>query len=290
MATRTINQGFNTFHSRITTSSYMSGKASSHKSSITSRLETYFDLRQLFYSGSANNGTSISNYSDVDFFASIPTEKLKDNSSTSLRDIKACLQGRFPNTRIYVDSPAVVLEFGSGDWDTAEVIPADFIKKQNEKNVYDIPDGSSGWVKSSPSIHNAYVASENTRLSKKLKPLIRFIKAWRYYCNVPISSFYLEIRVTKWMENESTIIYDMDLKSIFMKLYSCDLSAIQDPKRVSGYVHACTSEPNKNDALSKLSTACRRSQHAREEESAGNTREAFYWWNKLFAGSFPDYY
>ena len=159
MSTRTINQGFAAFQSRITPGSYETGKASSHKAAITGRLEEYYDLKRLFYSGSAYNGTSIAYYSDVDFFASIPTKKLKNNSSTSLREIKECLQGRFPKTNIYVDSPAIVLDFGSAIWDTAEVIPADYIKQVDGKNVYDIPDGNGGWSKSSPSSHNSYVTS-----------------------------------------------------------------------------------------------------------------------------------
>lgn len=290
MPTRTIKQGFNTFHQRITPSSYSSGKAASHKASTTSRLEEYYDLNQLFYSGSANNGTSISNYSDVDFFALIPTKKLKENSSISLREIKECLQGRFPNTYIYVDSPAVVLDFGSADWDTAEVIPADYIRQEDGKNVYDIPDGSGGWMKSSPSLHNSYVTSENDRLSKRLKPLIRFLKAWKYYCNVPISSFYLELRATKWMESEDTILYDIDLENIFKNLYSCNLAAMQDPKGVSGYIYPCSSDAKKEDALSKLKTAYTRVLKAREAESNENTKDAFYWWDMVFAGNFPSYY
>ena len=143
---RTMEQGFSAFHSSITPSGYESGKAASHKASITSRLETYYDLKQLFYSGSANNGTSISMYSDVDFFAWIPTSKLKQNSATSLRGIKECLQERFPNTSVYVDSPAVVLDFGSADWDKAEVIPADYVEQKDDRNVYDIPNGSSEWM------------------------------------------------------------------------------------------------------------------------------------------------
>lgn len=94
MATRTIKQGFDEFHSRLTPSGYATGKVSSHKASITSRLELDFDLKQLFYSGSANNGTSIANHSDVDFFASIPTNMLKENSGTTLREVKESLQTR----------------------------------------------------------------------------------------------------------------------------------------------------------------------------------------------------
>jgi hypothetical protein len=252
MATRTINQGFLDFHQRITPGSYESGKAASHKVSITSRLELYYDLKQLFYSGSANNGTNVSYLSDVDLFAWIPTNKLKNNSSTTLREIKECLQGRYPNTNMYVDSPAVVLDFGSGVWDTAEVIPADYVEQKNGKNVYEIADGSGGWMKSSPSSHNSYVTSENNRLGKKLKPLIRFMKAWKYYCNVPISSFYLELRITKCMESESSIIYEYDVNTILRKLDECGLAAIQDPKGVSGYVYPCSSEAKKRNALSKL--------------------------------------
>jgi len=290
MAIRTINQGFVDFHQRITPAGHELGKAASHKASITARLKLYYDLKRLFYSGSANNGTNISCLSDVDFFASIPTNKLKNNSSTSLREIKECLQGRYSNTNIYVDSPAVVLDFGSGVWDTAEVIPADYVEQKNGKNVYEIADGSGGWMKSSPSSHKSYVASENNRLGKKLKPLIRFIKAWKYYCNVPISSFYLELRITKWMESEDLIIYEYDVNTVLRKLNECGLAAIQDPKGVSGYVYPCSSEANKRDALSKLSTAKVRAQKAEHAENTENTKDAFYWWDMLFSGNFPSYY
>jgi hypothetical protein len=290
MPTRTIDQGFNTFHSRITPSSYQSGKATSHKSSITSRLEVYYDLNQLFYSGSTNNGTDVSDHSDVDFFAYIPPKNLKQNSSTSLREIKGCLQERFTYTRVYVDSPAVVLDFGSGTWDTAEVIPAYFVEKTGKgKNVYDIPNGNSGWMRSSPSTHNSYVTRHNNRLNKKLKPLIRFVKAWKYYCDVPISSFYIELRITKLMGTEESIVYEIDLNSIFQKLLNTNLAAIQDPEGISGLIYPCSSDAAKSMALSKLSSAAIRVNKAREAESAGNIREAFGWWGKVFAYRFPNY-
>lgn len=145
-------------------------------------------------------------------------------------------------------------------------------------------------MKSSPSTHNAYVTKENIRLSRKLKPLIRFLKAWKYYCNVPISSFYLELRTSKWMETESSIVYEFDINTIFKKLHNCELAAIQDPKNISGYVYPCSSEVKKKDALSKLNTAKTRSQNARDAESAKKTSEAFAWWDKVFGGNFPSYY
>ena len=290
MPTRTINQGFDLFHSNITPGSYELGKATSHKASITRRLEEHYDLKQMFYSGSANNGTSISSYSDVDFFASIPRSKLKQNSSSSLREIKECLQERFTKTDIYVDSPAIVLKFGKSIWDVAEVIPADYIKQTNNINVYDIPDCNGGWIKSSPQTHNSYVTNENNRLAKKLKRLIRFLKAWKYYYSVPISSFYLELRVTKWAEREKSIVHDIDLKNIFKKLYELKLAPIIDPKGISGLISACSSDSSKDEAISKLLTAKTRSENARDAEYKGDTRGAFEWWDKVFNGKFPSYY
>ena len=163
-------------------------------------------------------------------------------------------------------------------------------EQKSGKNVYEIANGAGDWVRSSSSTHTAYVTEENTRLGKKLKPLIRFFKAWKYYCNAPIFSFYLELSATKWMEGESSIAYDIDLCTILKKLHSCSLVAMQDSNGVSGYVVAYATEAKRADALSKLATAKTRAEKAREAERAGKTGEAFDWWGKVFAGNFPSYY
>jgi hypothetical protein len=74
------------------------------------------------------------------------------------------------------------------------------------------------------------------------------------------------------------------------KLESCGLAAIQDPKGISGYVQACSSDIKKNDAISKLETVVARAEKAWYEESCGNFKEAFYWWSLVFADNFPSYY
>jgi hypothetical protein len=145
-------------------------------------------------------------------------------------------------------------------------------------------------MESSPLTHNDYVTGHNTRLDSKLKKLIRFAKAWKYYREVPISSFYLELRITKLMESESTIVYDIDMNSIFGKLEDCGLAAIQDPKGISGLVHACSTTTRKEAALSKLATARSRAQKARDAEGKEDTKTAFEWWDLVFNGKFPTYY
>jgi hypothetical protein len=152
---------------------------------------------------------------------------------------------------------------------------------------YDIPDYDGGWMKSSPQAHNAYVRREDNRLSGKLKPLIRLVKAWKYYNNVPISSFYLELRVTKYAEAETAIVYDIDVRCFIKWLYDNNLPSIQDPMGISGYVRACNSESKRTDALSKLATA-----HSRAEKAfisrETNLNDCFYWWNLFFNSEFPN--
>lgn len=144
-------------------------------------------------------------------------------------------------------------------------------------------------MRASPDVHNAYVAAVNDRLSKKVKPLVRFIKAWKYYCNVPISSFYLELWVARYATTQSVILYSIDVKTIFQGLWNTQLGAIPDPEGVAGYIFPCTSEAKKQEAVSKLYTAFIRASNAREAEEKANIGNAFSWWNLLYNGNFPAY-
>lgn len=291
MATRSITAGFSDFHARLTPSDGESSAATNHRASIKDCIESSFGLNRFFRSGSFGSGTSISGFSDVDYFASVPRESLKDNSSTTLRQFREALETRFPRTGVYVDSPAIVLPFGTDKKETTEVVPADCMRKTDDGFfVYDIADGHGGWMKSSPEAHNAYVTQVNKDKNFQVKPLVRFLKAWKFYNNVKISSFYLEMRVAKYAAGESSIVYDIDVKNIFKLLYDNDLAKLQDPTGVAGYIEPCKSDADYQDALSKLNTAYGGALKAREAEAQGNTSLAFDWWDKLYNENFPSYY
>ena len=142
-------------------------------------------------------------------------------------------------------------------------------------------------MKASPQAHNAYVKRENDRLGGKLKPLIQLVKAWKFYNNVPITSFYLELRVTKYAEKETVIVYDIDLKNIIKHLVDINLASIIDPMGISGYVSACSTEAKKIDSLSKLNTGLSRSVKAVEHRE-NDLDKAFYWWNMFYNYNFPN--
>lgn len=287
---RTVDEGFRDFLTRLTPSSTESDAAKSHRASIEGRLKSDFGLRRFTRIGSFGNGTSISGYSDVDYLASLSREKLSNSSTYSLGKVRDSLADRFPNTGVRVSCPAVVVPFGTTKSETTEVVPADYIEEKNGYKVYDIANCNGGWMRASPDAHIAYVAAANDRLNGKVKPLIRFIKAWKCFRSVPISSFYLELRVAKYSLDESSIVYSVDVKRVLKLLLDGKLASMQDPMGISGYISACKSEVFQDEALSKLETALSRAEKAWEAEQRGDTSDAFDWWRLLYDYEFPTYY
>lgn len=288
---RSIDEGFNDFLAKLTPTTYESEAAKNHRYSIKTRLELEFGYVPRFVRiGSFGNGTSISGYSDVDYLACLPTNVLTENSAYSLQKVRNTLAERFPNTGVRVSCPAVVCPFGTSASETTEIVPADFVTERDGYKVYDIADCSGGWMRASPDAHNEYVSAQDKRLGGKVKPLIRFIKAWKFARDVPISSFYLELRVAKYASGEKTIVYDIDVKNILSTLRDCSLASMQDPAGVSGYISACRSEVQRQDALSKLNSAATRAEKARDAAVAGKVSDAFDWWRLLYDSWFPTYY
>jgi hypothetical protein len=287
---RSIEEGFDDFLAKLKATAPESDAAKRHRASIEACLKSNFGLKRFVRIGSFGNGTSISGYSDVDYLASIPTSELTQTSSYSLTKVRNALDVRFPRTGVRVNTPAVAVPFGTYRSETTEVVPADYIKEVNGFKIYEIADGNGGWMRISPDSHNDYVARVDAMHAGRVKPLVRFVKAWKYFRNAPISSFYLEMRVAKYAEGETSIVYDIDVKRVLRSLWDHQLAMLQDPMGFSGYISACKTEVQRQDALSKLSTAVVRSDKAREAERDGKLSDAFDWWRLVYNNEFPTYH
>lgn len=289
---KTLEQGFDGLIKWLVPANSEHKKAVSHKKSISSCFRNNFDCSLLFETGSFGNNTGVRHYSDTDYFAVCRDYNSINNSLYLLRKSKKALQITFWRTaeKIKINSPSVTIPFGNYASENIEVTPCFYEGLVNtpygRKKSYAIADGFGGWMFSSPQAHTAYVKAENIRLNKKLKPLIRLVKAWKFFYNVPISSFYLELRVTKFAENKKKIVYDVDLYRFMKNLYQMNLASIQDPMRVSGNVHACISDAKKRISLSKLQTAYSRSEKAYGQRKK-NIDKCFHWWNLFFNDKFP---
>lgn len=288
---RTLDEGFRGLLSKLTPSEVESANAQSHRTSIEQCLRNNYTVKRFFRTGSFGNGTSVYSYSDVDYFVSIATADLSNDSDYVLQKMRGILGNRFPFTNVSVRCPAVRVPFGNGGADAHEIVPAHSRgKNSNGYEVFQIPNCRGKWMDTSPEAHNASVLCQNQRLGSKVKPLIRFVKAWKFFNSVPISSFYLEMRAAKYAEGEKSILYAMDLRRIFAYLDDNSLPGIQDPTGIAGYIYPCATDAKFAEARSKISTARTRADKAREAEDAGKISDAFYWWDMFFNGRFPGYY
>jgi hypothetical protein len=284
---KSVNEGFEEFLTRLTPTDAQRSAGASHRATVKSALEAKLSVRNFYETGSFSHGTGVRGFSDIDTLVSIGNSK-PDTSDTALSWVKAALVSRCPGTAVRISRPAVVVEFAQG-YETWEVIPG-FLTGRGTPNqlIYDIPGPTSGWIDTAPKEHLAYVNECNEKPSKgDAKALCRLVKAWKCYCNVPASSFYLEMRCAQHVAGEAKFIYVYDVCQMLEKLHKDSLAAMNDPKGAAGRIYACSSDAKRAEALSKLETAAARARKALDAYKADKTDDAFYYLNLLFDGQFP---
>lgn len=277
------------FIKRLVPTSAQRDAGASHRASVRAALEANLTISTFSEIGSFSHGTGIRGRSDIDALASISGGK-PDSSYTALSWVKDALSKRFPLTTVKIRRPAVVIEFGGG-YETWEVIPGFMTARGGSGQfVYDIPAPSAGsaWIDSAPEEHLKYVNECNAKPGKgNAKDLARLIKAWKYYRNVPISSFYLEMRSAQHVRSLSSYIHVWDVCLVLESMWDHQLAAMNDPSGATGRIFACSSDSSKEDALVKLDLAAKRARRALEAHKEDESEKAFEQLDKLFAGHFP---
>ncbi len=286
---RSVEDGFREFLRRLTPTTAQRTAGTSHRESVRKALEARLEVSTMTETGSFNHGTGVRHHSDIDVMVSVRKGR-PGSSYTALGWIKDALEARFPRTPISIRRPAVVASFGGG-YETWEIIPG-FMTTRGGAGVfvYDIPSAvtGGGWIDSAPGSHLKYVNEANTKPSEgNAKALARLIKAWKYFCNVPISSFYLEMRCAEHVRTQTAFVHAWDVWQVLNKLNGHQLAGMNDPKGATGRIYACSSVTAKEDALSKLSTATTRAEKALNAYRADKADEAFLYFDLLFGGQFP---
>ncbi len=285
---RSVNEGFEEYLSRLIPTEAQRNAGASHRASVKAALEAKLDVSHSYETGSFSHGTGVRGYSDVDLLVCLKSKP--ESSYTALTWVKDALSERFPSTDVAIRRPAVAVKFASG-YETWEVIPGFMTNRGGEgQYVYDIPSPSAGstWIDAAPREHLSYVNECNLKPHKgNAKALARLIKAWKYYRNVPVSSFYLEMRCAQHVASLDSYIHVWDVCLVLESLVDHELAAMNDPRGATGRIQACSSDSSKEDALSKLKTAAGRARNALDASKADNPDSAFYYLDQLFGGSFP---
>lgn len=198
--------------------------AAKHRKEIEEWLMYDLDIIHMRETGSWHHGTALSGFSDVDYFVSMRGTR-PSSSAMALEELRASLSRGIPGAYVSIDRPAVRLGYFE-DGPAVEVTPA-YLRDTDD---YDIPDpDGTGWIRSNPAVHLEYVDKAQKETYGRAKGLIRLVKTWKSRNNVPLSSFYLEMRTAQYALNNKPIIYDWDLSNFFKSLASSGLREMNDP-------------------------------------------------------------
>ena len=243
-----VKNSFSTLVERIQPSEAEIKSAKQHIGSIQARLNTVFEISSVRVTGSFARSTSISGFSDIDLFAVFRKDQFTRagsviSSARVLEHIRQDLMDRYPNTPLGKDGMAITISYSDGQ--IVDVVPALFDSMfKNKYPVYLIPDGAGGWMKTSPSLYDAYIKQADAQSGSKLTYVAQLIKYWRNRRphTAPISSFHIEMVLASEDICKGVKSYGACLRDLFRSLASRDCRAIRDPYGISGYIAAVKTE------------------------------------------------
>lgn len=240
--------------------------------------------RQL--AGSYSKGTAIRPARDIDVLFKLPSSTFIRSSTTYniqsqlLQRVKGVIQERYPNTHIRGDGPVVVVDFSDGHF--IEIVPA-FALTGGGYYVPDTRDGGK-WKMMHPLAEVDLVNKSDIRSGGNTRSLIKMMKRWQDYCQVPIKSLVLELRAVYFLENyehynKSPMYYDWMVRDYLASLVAkADASAtLPGTEEKIDYG---------NDWKSKAESAYARAVKACQYEADGNPDAATLEWKKIFGDDY----
>lgn len=242
-------------------------------------------VNSMFESGSWSHGTAIKAKSDVDYMA-VATGNRPIRPSTALTTAKVAISDcDWKITSVAVSSPVVQVRYYAPP--NFEIAPAWYKGETEGWDVYWIGGRGDEWVESAPAAHLAYVSRQNDRLGKKVKPLVRLLKAWKYNVGAPVSSFYLEMRAAEHAAGESIIVYEYDLRSVMRKIITADARDMNDLAHIVGRIPACSSDEKRRSTVRLLNSAVSSLDKAVAARERGDQSDYWVAMRDVFGSDYP---
>ena len=274
------------FADSLAPAGYDRTEASARRGVIEAALRTSsLRVTSMFESGSWTHGTSIRAKSDVDYMA-VATGSRPFWPSSALAAAKTAVKGcDWKISDVQVSSPVIAITYYSQP--NFEIAPAWYKERASGFDVYWIAGRGDEWVLSAPGAHLAYVNRQNDRLGKKVKPLVRLVKAWKHNVGAPVSSFYLEMRTAEYAAKETVIVYDVDLVRVMNVIVDADARDMNDPAHIVGRIPACASDEKRRRTMGMLSTAISELRAADAAKAVGDRHAYWLAMRSVFGSSYP---
>jgi hypothetical protein len=237
--------------------------------------------------GSWGKSTEIRPPRDIDILFILPYPVyqryqgvLGNKQSQLLQEVKRVLSATYSTTQMRADGQVVLVPFTSY---SVEVVPAFTL----DNGQYWICDTNSGgkYETTDPNAEIQRVKDSDVVTNGNTRNLIRMMKCWQAYCNVPLKSFCIELLVMDFLssyeyKDKPTAYYDWMVRDFFKFLIS----------KANGYVFAPGTIKTiwlGDDWKSRAESALERAKKAVDFESQNCPYSAGEEWQKIFGTDIP---
>lgn len=259
------------------------------RNSVADALSAELDVYQVKAMGSFARGSAIRGTSDLDLLvvlrkAEVTLGTSVLSSTTVLNKVRASLLARYPRTEVGRDGPAVTIRFAAGE-ERVDVVPAWFHRfGDHGRPVYAMPDGTGGWMETSPDIHGEFIGAADAATGGQLKGVAKLLKLWRQANDVSLSSFHLELLLAGNNVGLGVVSYADCLEHAFRLLHSRNCRALRDPCGIAGNVAAASSDAQLSRLIAAVAKAVESINLANRLDFLGQQELAAEVWQNLLLG------
>ncbi len=292
----TIDEAFRKFKSRLELNDREQKNASTRHQEIREHMRSRFDIKDDFLSGSYRRYTKTKPLKDVDIFCVLGKEEAHyrgEHPSKVLVAFEEALVEKYGAKAVSRQRRSATVDFGvfvdADDKTDYRVVSMDVIPAFEDRDNYEIPDGTSGkWIKTNPKIHEQKATSAHQAYDSEWKGLVRMVKYWNNHHGKLIKpSFLLEVMALECLAPPFGGRFDYEFQSMFATLADRIRNTWDDPAGLGPPVSDMMDAGQKTAAQTGLRQAARECTLAIDLARQGKNGDALKAWRALFGPRFP---
>lgn len=288
--TLTTAQAFTQFLSDISITDYqktsiVAARKDAVVKNLTGAFPTTSDLPFLEarLMGSAAKGTIVRPLDDIDVLAVFSNEnrawqdKYQFDSQSFLYRIRRAYDG-LSIAQVGARGQAVRVFFQTGGHvDVAPVF-------RQSADVFHLPNGTGGWLYTSPFVANKWFSARNAELGYNLSPLVRMLKKWNAAHSKRLQSFHLETVAANTFGTLGSNRRS-GVKSFFE--WAGGHIDVADPGGQSGSLSGYLGWTDRDEVRRSFAAAADRASRAIDAENNGDHAKAKQLWSWVLGPQFP---
>ncbi|MGB6053967.1 MAG: CBASS oligonucleotide cyclase [Burkholderiaceae bacterium] len=296
----TTNEAFKKFKRRLELNQREQDNASARQKEVREYLDTKFDIKRSFLTGSYARYTKTKPLKDIDIFFVLDEDEKHYHKQAALVVLDAfydALVEKYGKSAVRKQDRSINVDFGVkvGDEDKTDyrILSVDVVPAFDVGTEYEIPDTASGkWIKTDPEIHAKKATKAHQDYGNEWKGLVRMVKYWnnnpKHGEQKPVKpSFLIEVMALECLYGGWGGSFEREIQAFFATLADRIKDEWKDPAGLGPAISNGMDDARKNRGQKLLQEAAREATLAINLTRQGKNGEALRAWRNLFGPMFP---